>query len=96
MPSTSHDEDADEEVHRSIFDRGDSLTQNSETGAVDIILHDELFTKGCGCQRKCVEKFSKDKLLMSHFSALELDYYCANHINHLNLYLQGKYKERVL
>lgn len=49
----------------------------------------ELLEKGCRCKRNCVKQFSTEELLDSHLNTMDINYYCKNYINHLNLFTQG-------
>lgn len=40
-----------------------------------------ILVNGCNCQRKCVEKFDKEDIVMSHLNCCELNYYCGNHLS---------------
>ena len=50
---------------------------------------DEYFRDGCGCNRKCHEKFPKFMAFEAHLDALDADQYCPDHINHQHLLLLG-------
>lgn len=78
----------DQEI-RGIFDSNLLVGQNAETSAIDISKF-LLLTDGCSCERKCIEKFPADELLHAHFNTSDLNYYCGNHVNHLNLFIQGE------
>ncbi|CAG2121263.1 unnamed protein product, partial [Medioppia subpectinata] len=50
---------------------------------------DEYFREGCGCHRKCHERFPKFMAFEAHLDALDADQYCPDHINHQHLLLLG-------
>lgn len=50
---------------------------------------DDYFRDGCGCNRKCHEKFPKFMAFEAHLDALDADQYCPDHINHQHLLLLG-------
>jgi hypothetical protein len=50
---------------------------------------DEYFRDGCGCNRKCNERFPKFMAFEAHLDALDADQYCPDHINHQHLLLLG-------
>ncbi|XP_054154022.1 uncharacterized protein LOC128952625 [Oppia nitens] len=50
---------------------------------------DDYFREGCGCHRKCHERFPKFMAFEAHLDALDADQYCPDHINHQHLLLLG-------
>ncbi len=77
------------EPDRDIFAGNNLVAENELTSEIEVPL-DELIVNGCGCTRNCVAQFPAEDLMESHLSASELNYYCKDHVNHLNLFTQGK------
>ena len=51
--------------------------------------YQQYFANGCGCKAKCHEQFSQDIVSQARLDALQLDTYCASHVNHQHLLLLG-------
>ena len=64
-----------------------SITSVPDKDAAELSL--SILDYGCSCTNNCTAKFSKQDLPNSHYQCCGLNLYCKDHVNHLNLVLQG-------
>ena len=79
-----------------VFDQPltNTALQSTESTYDDLsIKEDQIVQKfledGCGCERQCHKKFNSGVLINSQLDCAALDYYDANHVNHIHVILMG-------
>lgn len=82
-------DDQDEYMDRDIFgDYGCIPVETLLLNDADDI-EDKMFDKGCGCKRKCFEKFPRTTVVDARLAAIEMNGYCTEHINHHHVFVTG-------